>query len=96
MTSTDTPVIAIVMQGNHKDRLKIQPYAYFVSYEAPFDLTLCLVKTEILNNRTRRKVFRDMDKEVKKLTGTEPVSMIYFSKGADVSKVHEFLNIQLN
>lgn len=94
MTHTDTPIFALIFTGNHKEKLCKWQYAFVVAYEQPFDLTVCLVKTTILNNREHRKEYRRLEKEVSRITKAEPTCCFYFKNGCDVQSVWDMLNLK--
>lgn len=94
MTHTDTPIFALIFKGNHKDTLVKWQYAWLVAYEQPFDLTVCLVKTGILNNRQHRAEYRRIEKEVTRITKAEPTTIFYFKHGADIQSIWDMLNLK--
>jgi hypothetical protein len=85
--------MALVFSGNCKARLIKWNHAFMVSHEVPFDLTVCIVKTVLLNNSARRKAFRDIEKDFNRI-GLHPDIVFYFKNGADISTVWDSLNLK--
>jgi hypothetical protein len=87
-----TPIIAVTFSGNCKERLTTWKYTFLASYEPPFDLTVCLVKTGVLNSLERRKSLREIEKQLRRMN-LIPASLTYYKNGADVETIWSKQNL---